>query len=184
MRKFENVLEFVYRNNGLRVLRAINFVQNFNNLKILTLNDNQLADIDVDAFKNLPLVEINLERNKLERLDRQMFVRSTRLHQTLKRLVLKENQLKELSDLTFETLKNLELLDLSRNKLSALSDKTFNGLSSLKELSLSFNPLKNIDMNAFQYVSASLNRLDMISNSESDWFIFDENDICLLAYFR
>jgi Leucine-rich repeat (LRR) protein len=184
MKKFENVNEFVFRNNGLRVLRAINFVQHFTNLKLLTLNDNLLIDIDVDAFRNLSLVEINLERNRLEKLDRQMFARSTRLHDSLKRLVLKENQLKQLSDFMFETLKNLEFLDLSRNKLSTLSDKTFSGLSSLKELSLSFNPLKNIDVNAFRYVSGSLNRLDMISNSESDWFIFDDNDICMLAYFR
>jgi Leucine-rich repeat (LRR) protein len=132
----------------------------------------------------LSLVEINLERNRLEKLDRQMFARSTMLHDSLKRLVLKENQLKQLSDFMFETLKNLEFLDLSRNKLSTLSDKTFSGLSSLKELSLSFNPLKNIDVNAFRYVSGTLNRLDMISNSESDWFVFDDNDICMLAYFR
>ena len=181
---FKNVNEFVFRNNGLRVLRSKNFLQYFANLRVLTLNDNQLAVIDSDAFSNLALVEIYLERNKLERLDRNLFVKSTLMQTTLKRLVLKENLLKEVADSTFSLLSRLEQLDLSRNKLTALTDKTFDGLSSLKELVLSFNPLKQIDVNTFRFVSASLNRLDLISKSESDWFIFDDNDICMLAYFK
>ena len=184
MMTYERLNEFVFRNNGLRVLRSVNFLQYFTNLKVVTLNDNQLAQIDPDAFRNLSLVEVNLERNRLEKLHENLFAKSPRLHETLKRLVLKENQLVELKDLMFSSLKNLEHLDLSRNRLISLSERTFQGLLSLKELSLSFNPLKYIDVNTFRFISASLNRLDMISNSEADWFVFDDNDICMLAYFK
>ena len=101
-------------------------------------------------------------------------------------LNLKENLLEYLEDLSFNQMKNLEYLDLTRNKLATLNQNTFTGLESLKELLLSYNPLKRIDPNTFKYLSiqSNLARVDLISNTESDWFVFDDQDLCTLSHFR
>ena len=52
---------------------------------------------------------------------------------------------------------------------------------------LSYNPLKSIDLNTFKWLAFSadnLRRVDLISNYETDWFVFDENDVCLLSHFK
>lgn len=67
--------------------------------------------------------------------------------------------------------------------MSYLSENTFAGLNRLKTLQLSFNPFKTFDSNAFKHVF-NLNRLEIVSNSESDWFTFDNSDVCLLSYFK
>ena len=49
---------------------------------------------------------------------------------------------------------------------------------------MSYNPLKTISPDSFKSLaqnSPSLTRIDLISNFETDWFVFDESDICLLS---
>ena len=180
---YPGVIDFYFRNNGLRVLRK-KFLALFPNLKYISLAQNGLELIENDAFEltNKKLEEVDLERNKLKKLNRLQF--NSLL--ALKKLSFKDNLIEILEDLSFSSLKNLETLDLSRNKLSALNEKTFDGLSGLKELILSYNPFKKIDSNAFKYLGlqSPLSRLDLISNAESDWFVFDETDICALTYFK
>ena len=160
------------------------FLALFPNLRHISLAQNGLEVIENDAFDltNKKLEELDLERNKLKKLNRLQF--NSLL--SLKKLSFKDNSIELLEDLSFASLKNLETLDLSRNKLSALNEKTFDGLSGLKELILSYNPFKRIDSNAFKYLGlqSPLSRLDLISNAESDWFVFDESDVCALTYFK
>ena len=76
---------------------------------------------------------------------------------------------------------------MSRNKLTSVGENTFTGLRSLRELLLSYNPIKAIDPLAFRWIgvnAANFKRLDLISNFEKDWFIFDDEDVCLLSHFR
>ena len=181
---YENLNEFIFRNNGMRLINN-NILQIFPKVSRLDLSQNEIEKIETNAF-SLPLdnnlSELYLERNKIKSLDKHLF---DSLGQ-LKLLNLKENRIDYLDDLTFKSLVKLESLDLSRNKLTTLTEQTFAGLVNLKELFLSYNPLKNIDTNTFKYLAlhSSLNRLEIISNTDSDWFVFDDADICLLAYFK
>lgn len=176
-----NLKELHLRNDGIKYLSK-NLVGLFKGLVELNLAQNEIDLIELDAFSNNPHLErLNLERNKLKYLSRHLFNSLN----NLKNLNLKENQIESLEDYAFSSLKQLEYLDLTRNKFTSLNELTFFGLESLKELLLSYNPLKRIDSNAFRYLSAhSLTRLDLISNTESDWFVFEDEDICLLSHFK
>lgn len=65
-----------------------------------------------------------------------------------------------------------------------MNENTFFGLKNLRVLLLSYNPFKTFEPTTFRHVGASLERLELISNSESDWFTFDDSDVCLLSYFK
>jgi hypothetical protein len=178
------LVELVLKNDGIRQLRKA-LISLFPNLKRLSLEQNKIEQIDVDAFSMNPhLSEVSLGRNRLRSVKRGTF---KPLASRLTRLALNENALESLDDLGFESLAKLEYLDLTRNRLSALGEGTFKGLTGLRELYLSYNPIKRIEPNTFKTLSIDapkFARLDLISNAEQDWFVFDDADVCLLAYFR
>ena len=168
----------------MRVINAKLF-RMFPGLKRLDLSQNEIELVETDAFRppeDNRLAELYLERNKIKSLDEHVF--DSLIH--LKHLNLKENRLSFVADLTFQSLASLESLDLSRNKLTTLTELTFAGLASLQELYLSYNPLKYIDTDTFSFLGAHspLSRLEIISNTDSDWFVFDDADICMLTNFK
>jgi Leucine-rich repeat (LRR) protein len=176
--------ELVLKNDGIRQLRKT-LIALFPNLKRLSLEQNKIEQIDADAFSMNPqLSELSLGRNRLRSVKRGTF---KPLAARLTRLALNENAFESLDDFGFDTLGKLEYLDLTRNRLSTLGESTFKGLTSLRELYLSYNPIKRIEPNAFRTFSIDapkFARLDLISNAEQDWFVFDDADVCLLAHFR
>jgi len=183
-RSYPALNELIFRNNGLKTFDEM-ILKIFPNIKILDLSQNEIHTIDPAAFhltKENYLIELHLERNQIKSIDKQVL---SSLH-NLKYLNLKENKLDTLEDLALQSLNLLEILDLSRNKLTTLTDQTFTGLDNLKDLTLSYNPLKNIAPNTFKYLGmhSPLKRLEMISNTEVDWFVFDDNDLCMLIWFK
>lgn len=183
-RTFPKMKQLNYRNNNLKNLNKLNAFYLFPNLTVASFSQNKLDKLDRDTFKYRTLrnlVELYLERNELTRLDATIFNSNLA---NLKVLNLNTNKIEQVTDATFEQLSSLEVLDLSHNRIAYLNEKTLYGLSSLKKLHLSYNPFKSFDADSFKYVAASLNRLDLISNSDADWFTFDDNDVCLLSYFK
>lgn len=180
---YENLVEFCFKNNNLKRLFALNLFKHFPNLKIINLSQNQIDFLDQFTFEDSrkdSLVELVLERNKISKLNSRIFGENL---SSLKEINLNQNQIELIEDFTFEYLSSLEYLDLTRNNLNYLSRNTFAGLKNLKKLFLSYNPFKTFDSNTFMHVT-NLNRLDIISNTDADWFTFDNSDICLLAYFK
>lgn len=175
--------ELHLRNNGIKQVKR-RLLSLFTNLTELNLAQNEIEKIEADSFAAThQLAKLNLERNKLKRISKLLLNTLDKL----RILNLKENQIDSVEDLSFSALKYLEYLDLTRNKLHTLNEKTFSGMTSLKELMLSYNPLKVIHPHAFRSLaidSTNLARLDLVSSTEADWFVFDEQDICLLSYFR
>ncbi|CAF0844610.1 unnamed protein product, partial [Brachionus calyciflorus] len=178
---YENLHEFVFKNNNLKSLSQLKHLKNFSKLKILNLNQNLLEKLDENLFDvSNSLLEFSLERNKISKIELGIFGEN---FQNLKILNLNNNRIKTIENESFKHLKSLETLDLTYNRLNYLSDETFTGLNNLKELLLSYNPFKNFDLNSFKNLN-NLNRLDIISQTETDWFNFDNNDVCLLSHFK
>jgi Leucine-rich repeat (LRR) protein len=181
--QLNNLKQLHLRNNGIQKLNRQLF-QLFPQLSELNLAQNNIELIDMDTFFDIvSLTHLNLERNKLRRINRLILNSLS----NLKVLNLKENLLESLDDFSFKQMKYLQHLDLTRNRLTHLNQNTFDGMQNLKELLLSYNPFKRIDSSTFKFLqtqNTNLIRLDLISNTESDWFVFDDQDICLLTSFK
>jgi hypothetical protein len=176
----KNLTRFVFKNNKLSSLnQLIKIMNSMKNLKHLTLSQNQLSSIDELGLliASKTLLDLNLERNLIQKLEK------FRLFPNLRTLNLNSNQIGSLDENLFEELFQIEFLDLSNNRLTQLNRNAFSGLKNLKTLLLSHNPFKHVHPDAFSNVP-NLLRLDLISNSNSDWFTLENNDVCLLSELR
>jgi len=176
--------ELFLKNNGIKTLSA-KLLDVFSGLETLNMVSNRIQSVDDSAFLACcsRLKYLNLERNRIEIIPKKAYDSLP----SLISLNLKENLLEFIKDDSFTSLTHLQILDLTRNNLKSLTENTFNGLASLQTLILSYNPLKSIDPAAFYWLgthASGLNRVDLISNYERDWFVFDDSDICLLSHFR
>ncbi|XP_062857599.1 leucine-rich repeat transmembrane protein FLRT2 [Trichomycterus rosablanca] len=109
--------------------------RNVTNLQRVILDGNLLEDdaIAEGAFQNLVnLKELSLTRNSLT-------TPPSLLPGSLVRLYLQENQMKDISVSAFSGLGQLEKLDLSGNVLQTLPQGVFNGLKSLTHLNVRNN---------------------------------------------
>jgi hypothetical protein len=175
---YQALQKFTFKNNRLAELAPLVKVLNsLRQMKYLVLAQNSLSRLD-DLNGLLPsrfLLELNLERNQIQEMIR------LRKFANLKVLNMNSNRLRQLDDFQFQDLVNLQVLDLSHNRLSFLNRNTLYGLKNLKQLSLSFNPFKSFAADSFKFVPG-LTRLDLVSNTDSDWFTFDNEDVCLLTH--
>ena len=97
--------------------------------------------------------EANLSHLKIDHIDSQTFDGA----KTLEKLVLKSNNL-ALIENSFNSLKNLKLLDLSANLILGIYINDFSGLSELLELNLNSNSLETIESDSF----SSLKKLKVL----------------------
>lgn len=180
-KKFYNLQQLIFKNNNLQSLDQLNNLKNFPKLSKLNLDSNEIDTLDQNSFKNLKfLKEIIIDNNNIEKINSEIFGANLINVKTLK---LSQNKIDEIQNGAFKNLENLEFLDLSYNRLNSLKKDTFLGLKNLKELYLSYNPFNNFDLDTFRH-TLNLNRLDLISKTETDWFNFENDDVCLLSYFK
>jgi Leucine-rich repeat (LRR) protein len=170
--------ELALRENSFEKIDA-DFCDHFPNLKKLDLSRNLIFEIDKNAFAGCPLLtDLNLDNNDLVQIPKFTGLKH------LKYLSLKDNRIIRLVENQFETMGNLLYLDLSKNRIKSLNSVKFNGLHSLEQLDLSFNPFDNIDPNTFDRISMNLKVLTIISNTKTNWFNFDDSDLCMLKNFK
>ncbi|RMZ96864.1 peroxidasin -like protein [Brachionus plicatilis] len=178
---YPNLKQFIFKNNNLQGLDQLNYLKNFPKLRVLNLNSNEIEILDSNSFNNLKfLLEINMENNNLENINSDIFGTNLTSLNTLK---LGQNRINRMQNGAFRNLENLQILDLSYNKITSLEKDTLFGLKNLKELYASYNPFKSFDLNTFKH-TLSLNRLDVIGQADADWFNFENDDVCLLSYFK
>lgn len=85
-------------------------------------------------------VQLDLSGNLLAKLGVDDF--SSGSYSMLQKLVLKNNQLQDISPKALQPLEHLKYLDLSNNKLTRLLPEAIAGLSSLERVKLNGNPIK------------------------------------------
>ena len=119
----------------------IKTINNPENVKVLSLYNNNLTELDKDICSNLTQLKyLDLGFNKLTELDKDIFSNLTQLQQ----LNLGVNLLTQLDKNIFSNLTQLKKLKLNNNKLTELDKNIFVNLTQLQVLKLSNNKLKNI----------------------------------------
>ena len=113
----------------------------------LTLSDNNIVKIEVNAFQSLINLEyLDLHKNELRELDADLFLHLS----LLKELYLDSNMLQRLPPNIFHTLTSLRYLNLDKNDLKELDADLVLPLSLLKDLWLNYNILQRLPSNIFQ----------------------------------
>ncbi|CAF1036442.1 unnamed protein product [Rotaria sp. Silwood1] len=147
--------EFYLDYNRLESINQLNFPLN---LKILSLKNNYLNQIDLSILTRLEYLEkLFLSSNKLTRLS----LKIKHIFSSLEILELDRNYLSSILSLNAPKLKQL---NLDGNYLGRKFDKKFfSHLSSLEKLHLRDNQIEFIDNNVFQYTRLQV--LDLRNNS-------------------
>ncbi|XP_060651867.1 LOW QUALITY PROTEIN: peroxidasin [Drosophila nasuta] len=113
----------------------------FNGLSQLTtlfLNDNEMAFVEEDAFKDLRALRfLYLNKNRLSRLPATIFQQLS----SLEALYLDGNDIWQLPVGLFDNSPRLQRIILNNNKLTNLPLEMFNKLHSLRQLRLDGNPI-------------------------------------------
>jgi Leucine-rich repeat (LRR) protein len=156
-------------------------------LTYITLDDNEIEDIEPFAFEGLPAVRgINISGNNLKILKPDTFrslqsLNSLRLISSnvevvmpetfrdldnLVELNLSNNSIKMLEDDVFLDLPLLEVLILTHNQIHTIKKEIFNGLHEMKILNLSFNDLTYLKTASFKGLN-KLENLDLSHNKIS-----------------
>lgn len=157
----QSIQEIYLQNNSISVLSPGLFSK-LEQLQALDLSQNQLTSawVNRETFSGLiRLVLLNLEKNKITKLESEIF---SDLY-TLQILNLRHNQLEIIAADTFSPMNNLHTLLLSHNKIKYLDAYSLNGLYALSLLSLDNNDLKGVHPEAFRNCS-SLQDLNLNGN--------------------
>lgn len=110
-------------------------------LKKIILIENLIAEIELDAFKELVnLEELFIVGGDLTQINQNIFNGLSNLN----KLSLKENQIRRIHVNAFKHLINLKYLDLSCNELPFIDIKLLRGMKHLEELYLNGNKLKEL----------------------------------------
>lgn len=153
----ENIVEKINITNSQiddsNIFQVLNKLEDFKNLKRLSLASNSLKNVTIDASSMINLEYLDLSENKIEKLT--AYGRVTELNLGL-------NFIQDLSNLNLNGLTFLQSLDLDKNKLKILPEEAFSSLS-LNHLNLASNSIYQIDKNAFFQIS-SLTWLDLSYN--------------------
>ncbi len=159
LQNFPNVSVLNLSNNQFIQLPE-NIFNKLDQLQALYLNHNQLIQLSKNIFNNLvQLNELGLDNNSLVELPENIFNSLTALTD----LYLNNNQLTQLSKNIFNNLHQLQLLYLDHNKLITLPENIFNNLHLLQLLHLDHNKLTTLPENIFNNL-AQLQELSLDNN--------------------
>uniref|UniRef100_A0A224XD61 Putative gpcr class b orphan receptor 1 n=1 Tax=Panstrongylus lignarius TaxID=156445 RepID=A0A224XD61_9HEMI len=129
-------------------------------VKVLDLRHNKLKTINSDGFKflNDSLRTLMLGFNEITQLPERAFWTM----KFVEILSIEHNMLKELKETTFHGMDRLQILDLSHNHISRINVRQFSNLWNLRILDLSYNELSTIPGESF--VNTKLERLILKHN--------------------
>ncbi|PIK43195.1 hypothetical protein BSL78_19951 [Apostichopus japonicus] len=149
-----NMLEI--QNNNISLVTS-DILSGYSNIVMLDLSNNSIVHIKPGTFKHTHFIEnMFLSRNQIKNLTDGTFVGP---EHRLIRLLLDNNKLRHLYELTLKGLRKLKTLTFSNNLLHDLPDELFKDLTSLEYLHLNGNKLRHLKSNIF----SGLVRLKSIS---------------------
>ncbi|XP_050667534.1 protein artichoke-like [Leptidea sinapis] len=140
-----NLKMLTLRNNSLKAKDLLVF--DIPGLKMLSLSDNILDYLPVDAFYQLPLLEILV----LEHCNIQEIVEGTfTANSNLIKLQIAQNILSTIPNTIFGPLNSIAELNISNNFLDYVPYDTFYNVTSVETLDLSDNLLPKVELSGFQ----------------------------------
>ncbi|KHJ43888.1 leucine Rich repeat-containing domain protein [Trichuris suis] len=142
--KLEQLRYLHLKNNRIDVVEAGMFKHaRLNNLRYLYLDNNLIEAISTDAFVNLNLNVLTLNNNQIQNID------GNSLPATLWYISLKENKLESIPYDALESLSELQILDLEGNSISQLQSYVPTIFMANVSINLSSNRIRNIPAAAF-----------------------------------
>ncbi|CAF0710210.1 unnamed protein product [Brachionus calyciflorus] len=146
----------------------LKFINNFNSLKNLSINNCQIAQIDFNDLKFLNNLEIlNLRNNCLTKIDSGLFDKFPKLSQ----IDLRDNKIQNLSTNIFKQCRKLKIVNLSNNLVSNLDASLFHMTTNLEEIDFSSNLIQNLNSKLLKNCS----NLKKINFSKNQLDSLDEN---------
>lgn len=141
----DSVLKLDVKYANIETVKAFAFA-NSSTLQEITLRDNQIKTLEVNAFAHhRDVIIISLDTNNIVEINRNVFVDLP----NIEKLYLTSNKITTIHDKAFLHLHNLRELEIDRNSLFSLNSETFSGLKKLQKLDLSGNSLEVIGDNTF-----------------------------------
>ncbi|XP_050434615.1 chaoptin [Adelges cooleyi] len=121
------------------------FFSNLRTLSTLNLDNNLLTSVPA-SIKTPPLLEtLSISNNFLEEFP----VSITELGTSLNRLYIRDNYIKNITNIIPNRFVKLEVLDLGMNRLESWSGRMFGGRSEVRNLHLDMNRIEVLEANAF-----------------------------------
>lgn len=148
-------------NNSINTL-FINMFKNFNNLRILSINNNPFTTVRTGSFGNLQINFLALSSNRIQTIEPGAFSGLRKLN----RLHISNNNLTIVPNQVFNNLTSVHTLNLHKNRINRIEKLAFANMSSLTRLYLDTNNLQ--EFIAQDVISpnnlANLKRLWLYSN--------------------
>jgi Leucine-rich repeat (LRR) protein len=136
--KCKNLKHIFISNTNLTIIERLAF-ENLTNLTDLTIVDNNLRKLN-GSVRNLPSLEsINLSRNKIEKIEADMFLNTN----------------------------NLKNIFMDKNRISVIERGAFDGLKKINRLSLNFNQFTELPAIGANFIEVSFNNLVKLEISET-----------------
>lgn len=133
--------------NKIRYI-GVNTFSGLESLNYLSLSNNIIDDIHSQAFSSCKSVQnLKLRSNKLT-----VFPKAINDLVLLKHLDLTHNKIFNVTNDTFNGLKNIVSLHMARNKIGNISQGCFQDLTSLKTLDFSYNKIQSLGQHLFDEV--------------------------------
>ncbi|PIK37815.1 hypothetical protein BSL78_25348 [Apostichopus japonicus] len=132
----KNLQDLILSNNGIHQVDGFIFGNETHNLEYLNLANNELRQIPVELFKQLPKLHIlTLFKNKISHIPANAFINNNELIA----IHLVDNLIRWLDVSSLHGLNRLDFLDISRNNLTSLPDGILDSLSDFG-IDLRYNP--------------------------------------------
>ncbi|XP_054710330.1 uncharacterized protein LOC129220026 [Uloborus diversus] len=165
-------LQILYLSYNNIVNISDNSFSSLRNLHTLTLAGNRIRNVDANTFSGLESLNyLSLSNNEIEFINPNAFascksiqnlkLRSNKLTEFpkalnsltfLKHIDLTHNQVYNISNNTFQGLKNIVSLHISKNHVGNMTKGCFQDLTSLKTLDLSYNKIQSLGHSLFDDV--------------------------------
>lgn len=166
----ENLKLLDLRGNKLKSFHGSDVLGENSNLKILTLEENEIED--VSSFNNMPQLEVlNMSSNYLKVVDDNCFYQLS----NLKVLDLSNNQIQRISETSIPFPNSLNYLFLHDNNMKFLTDLLLNRLSVIGNITLANNPWQCKCLEHIQDWMKIQNVMDLCGN---DIMCENEEDEC------
>ena len=161
---FSKLVDFHVTYSNLNYIQRNDF-RHMKNLKIITLNNNNIERIPEDSFIDVTKLEfLSISFNQIKSLPSNIFHTLS----ALKGIYLNNNHLEEISHLVFKFNVNVDEVWLQENKLKFISKNFTSNLTKLVQIYLAGNECIDQNYTAFTPSKIQLFTTDIANNCYSD----------------
>ncbi|CAJ0583847.1 unnamed protein product, partial [Mesorhabditis spiculigera] len=130
-------------------------------IRELSLENANIVEIGPNAFKNLRIKKLVLDKNRITGFHKDAF---RGLENVLIELSLQQNRMPQVPTDALNGLRALQVLNMRCNKIGNLTTSAFNNLPSLIDINMGCNEICKLDEHSFEGVRSTLQNVILDSN--------------------